>query len=159
MAKKIHIWKRVKLSLRGKKIIVNQILFSKLWYIGQLYTIPKYIKMGIENRTYNFPWNRKKWSLPGTLLNSPFGGGGLGILDIDTQLSYIKIKWIQKLLNPTNAPSKDLMLYWLKLILNSDQGLALFRQKQILTGLLVTKIYKNRTMKVSLFNYSVLGYI
>ena len=30
----------------------------------------------------------------------------------------------------------------LKLILNSDQGLALFRQKQILTGLLVTKIYK-----------------
>ena len=31
----------------------------------------------------------------------------------------------------------------LKLSLNSDQGLALFRQKQILiTGLLVTKIYK-----------------
>ena len=27
----------------------------------------------------------------------------------------------------------------LKLILNSDQGPALFRQKQILTGLLVTK--------------------
>ena len=31
----------------------------------------------------------------------------------------------------------------LKLILNSDQGLALLRQKQVLTkGLLVTKIYK-----------------
>ena len=30
----------------------------------------------------------------------------------------------------------------LKLILNSDQDLALFRQKQILTGLLVTKISK-----------------
>ena len=33
------------------------------------------------------------------------------------------------------------------------------RQKQILTGLLVTKIYKNRTVKISLFSYSVLGYI
>ena len=33
------------------------------------------------------------------------------------------------------------------------------RQKQILTGLLVTKTYKNRTMKISLFNYSMLGYI
>ena len=51
------------------------------------------------------------------------------------------------------------MLYWLKLILNSDQDLALSWQKQILTGLLVTKIYKNRTIKISLFNYSVLGYI
>ena len=30
----------------------------------------------------------------------------------------------------------------LKLILNSDQGLALFRQKQIVRGVLVTKIYK-----------------
>ena len=30
----------------------------------------------------------------------------------------------------------------LKLILNSGQGLVLFRQKQIVTGLLVTKIYK-----------------
>ena len=33
------------------------------------------------------------------------------------------------------------------------------RQNQILTGLLVTKIYKNRTMKISLFNYSMSGYI
>ena len=34
------------------------------------------------------------------------------------------------------------------------------RQKQILTGpLLVTKVYKNRTTKISLFNYSMLGYI
>ena len=33
------------------------------------------------------------------------------------------------------------------------------RQKQIFTGLLVTKIYKNKTMKISLFAYSMLGYI
>ena len=48
---------------------------------------------------------------------------------------------------------------WLKLILNSDQGLALFKQKQILLGRLVTKIYKNKTMKISLLSYSMLGYI
>ena len=66
------------------------------------------------------------------------------------------MKWIQSLLNPTNALWKDLMLHWLKLILNSDQDLAFFWQKQILTGLLVTKNYKNRTMKISLFSYSML---
>ena len=51
------------------------------------------------------------------------------------------------------------MMYWLKLILNSDQDLTLSRQKQIIAGLLITKIYKNRTMKISLSNYSMLGYI
>ena len=29
----------------GQKIIVNQILLSKLWYIDQIYSIPKYIKI------------------------------------------------------------------------------------------------------------------
>ena len=51
------------------------------------------------------------------------------------------------------------MLYGLKLILNSLKDLALSLEKQILTGLLVTKIYKNRTMNIFLFSYSMLDYI
>ena len=43
-----------------------------------------------------------------------------------TQLNSLKIKWIQKLLNPTNPFWKNLMLYQLKLILNDNQGLDLF---------------------------------
>ena len=71
----------------------------------------------------------------------------------------MKRKWIQSLPNSTNATWNNIMLYWLKLILNSDQDLALSWQKLILTDLPVTKLYKNRTMKISLFNYSMLGYI
>ena len=44
IAKKINIWNRVRLSLRGRKLIINQILLSKLWHIGQIYTVPTYIK-------------------------------------------------------------------------------------------------------------------
>ena len=62
----------------------------------------------------------------------PISKGGLGISDIDTQLSSLKIKSIQRLLHSTNALWKDIMLYQLNLILNSNQGLALFRQNQIL---------------------------
>ena len=59
----------------------------------------------------------------------------LVILDTETQLNSPKIKWILRLLNPTNALWKDLMLYRLKLILNSNQGLVFFRQKQILRSI------------------------
>ena len=51
------------------------------------------------------------------------------------------------------------MPYLLKSIPNSVQNLALFLQKQILKSRLGTKTYKNRTMKISLFNYSMLWYI
>ena len=54
------------------------------------------------------------------------------MLDIETQLNCLKIKWIQRLLNPTNAPRKNLMLYQLNLILNYNQGLWRFLDKQIL---------------------------
>ena len=43
----------------------------------------------------------------------------------------------------------------LKLILNSDQGLALFRQKHILTATGHKKFTK--IVKISLFNYPMLG--
>ena len=42
IAKKIHIWNIVRLSLKG--VIVNQIFLSKLWYMGHISTIPKYTK-------------------------------------------------------------------------------------------------------------------
>ena len=146
----------MRLSLTDKYKIRNQTLVSKLWYIGQIYTIPKYQEVNWKQRIYKFLWKRKK--SPRHRGQLSIWRGRLGILNRHTIKLY-KIIWIQSLLNPTNALWKDLMLYWLKLILNSDQDLDLFKQKKILTGLLVTKVYKNRTLNNSLFNYSILDQI
>ena len=54
---------------------------------------------------------------------------GLGIFDIDTQLNYI-IKMHLKVIKSQQC-SVERSHVVLKLILNSDQGLTLFRQKQI----------------------------
>ena len=102
---------RVRLSLRGKKLITNKILLSKLWYIGQIYAVPKYIKKRIEKMIYDFLWERKKIRPPRHLVQLLIWKGGLGVLDIDTQLNAPKIKWIRRLLNSNNALLKNLMLY------------------------------------------------
>ena len=65
--------------------------------------------------------------------------GRLGIFDIDKQLNYIIIMHLKVIKSQQRSVERSHVV--LKLILNSDQGLALFRQKQIVTGLLVTKIY------------------
>ena len=61
-----------------KKKIVNQILLSKIWYIGQIYTILKFIKEEIEKAIAQV----SIWKC------------GLGILDIDTQLNSLELQWI-----------------------------------------------------------------
>ena len=52
-----------------EKRIVNQVLLFKLWYIGQIYTIPKFIEEKIEK----------------TIAKLSIWKCGLGILDMDTQ--------------------------------------------------------------------------
>ena len=112
----------MRLSLRGKKIFVNQALLSKLWYIGQIFTI-----QNIPKKNIRFPLEQEETGPPRHLAQLSIWMIGLGILDIETQLNSLKIKWIQRLLNPTNALWKNLMLYQLNLILNYNQELALFR--------------------------------
>ena len=115
-------------SLKG--IIVSQTLLSKLWYIGQICNIPKYTKKEYmissgTGKKIQPPWHVVQLF---SILKS-----GLDILAIiETQLNSLKIKWIQRFLNPNNALWKNLMLYLLNLILNYILGLAPFRQKQIL---------------------------
>ena len=141
------MWNRVKLSLRGKRLINNQILLSKLWYIGQLFTIPKNIKKQIETMIYDFLWEKKKILLPRHLTQFPIWKGGLGILDIDTQLNALKIKWTQILLSSNDAIWKHLMLYRLNLKLKLNQGLALFRQNQILRSTRHRNLQNNNNEK------------
>ena len=53
-------------------------LLSKLWYISQIYSIPKFIKEEIEKAIAQLSiWKSK-----------------LGVLDIDTQSNSLKLKWI-----------------------------------------------------------------
>ena len=68
IAKKIHIWNRGRLSFKG--VIVNQTLLSKLWYIGQICTIPKYTKK--EYTGTISCGTGKKHDLPEAWFNSPF---------------------------------------------------------------------------------------
>ena len=60
----------------AKTRIANQILLSKRYYIGQIDTIPKFIKKEIEK----------------TIAQVSTRKCGLGILDIDTQLNSLDLK-------------------------------------------------------------------
>ena len=98
-SKKTHIWNRVRLYLRGKKIIVNQILFSKLWYRPNLYYSKIYQKRNWK-KNIQYPLEQEKMQPLIHLSQLSILRSGLGISDIDTQLNYIYKKWIQRLLTP-----------------------------------------------------------
>ena len=79
ISKKTDVWNRVRLSLRGKNMIRNQILVSKLWYIGQIYTIPKYQK-GNWKKNMQFPLEQEKIEPPRQWAQLSIWRDRLGIL-------------------------------------------------------------------------------
>ena len=74
-------------SLRSKNIIRNQILVSKLWYIGQIYTFPKYQK-GNWKRNRQFPLEYEKIQPPRHWAQLSIWRGRLDILDSHTIKLY-----------------------------------------------------------------------
>ena len=128
---KNQIWNRVRLSLRGKNNHVLNPFIKTMVYRSNIH-YSKINQKGNWKKHIKFPLELQKMRLPRHLVQLSTWKGGLGILDIDTQLNSLETKWIQRLVNPTHAFWKYLRLYWLNLILNSNQGLVLFRKIQIL---------------------------
>ena len=69
-------------------------------------------KKGNWKKHIQFLLELQKMRPPKHLVQLPHLEGWVRYLDIDTQLNSLKIDWIQRLLIPTNASWKDLMLYW-----------------------------------------------
>ena len=85
--------------------------FIQIWVIGQIYTIPKFIKKGNLRKQYKIFSGMRKIRPSRQLAQLSVWKVKLSILVIDTQLKIIK---------PINALWKGLMLYRLNLKLNSN---------------------------------------
>ena len=96
--KDISKWNNLKLSLIGRKLIINQIMLSKIWYLAYVETPPKPIIQDIKRDIYNFLWNFKKICVNMVTTTMPIGIGGLVVIDIETQCKATKYAVIAKFL-------------------------------------------------------------
>jgi len=92
-------WKYCPLSLFGKKIIVETLALSKLWYLASIYFIPHEILKVIESIVSKFyKGTRKKNPIQIKRLTIPKDQGGLDFLDIRAKSTALTAKWIVKYL-------------------------------------------------------------
>ena len=65
------------LRLRGKGILLNSLVFSKLWYVGAVLPVTNSFVERIKSETLKFIWNNKTECLKREVLyNDYFQGGG-----------------------------------------------------------------------------------
>ena len=98
--KKIHHWKKFKLSFKGKSIVINQTMLSNLWHLA--FTIPlpgkRKIKL-LESKIEKFLWDNSSIKTNKMVSKLPIQKGGLNIVDIRDKLVSIQVSWLSKLFN------------------------------------------------------------
>ena len=127
--KDINKWNNLKLSIIGRKLIINQVMLSKIWYLAYVETPPKHIIQDIKRTIYNFLWNFKKVRINMITTTMPIMIGGLGIIDIETQCKAIKCAVISKFLNDIQKQKAwaEIMLWHLNRFRNAKHGINLFK--------------------------------
>jgi hypothetical protein len=108
-------WKYCPLSLFGKKIIVETLALSKLWYLASIYFIPHEILKIIESIVSKFyKGTRKKNPIQIKRLTVPKDKGGLDFLDIRAKSTALTAKWIVKYL--VQKQNKIPLTPWMRML-------------------------------------------
>ena len=122
--KSIHLWSNLKLSYKGKRLVINQLFLSKLWYVAHILPIPKNIINQLEYEITKFLWSNKKIHTNKRTIHLPIIEGGLQITNIKSQVEALHLTWISKALNKTvEGAWKEFFLYNLNKIHKNNQSL------------------------------------
>ena len=104
MENNVKIQNQRHLSLKGKTIIINIILLSKLWYVCSVFPIPRDLLSEINKIIFKILWNNKKPEpIARETLFLPRERGGLGILVPSIESQALRTKYFLQLGNENNT--------------------------------------------------------
>ena len=123
----LKMWKGRALSFKGKAIIINALVVSRLIYMATIMPVPGWVATTLRESIGNFIWRGKNPAISYKSLGLPLSKGGLNICDIERKRDALRIKFISKIIsNNVNEKLKKLMLYFLNHYENMQLGESIF---------------------------------
>jgi hypothetical protein len=102
-------WKRRKLTVNGKIIVIKQLIVSKITHL--LSSIPspnsKFLK-DINTMFYKFVWNDNQDRIARDTLTQEYNKGGLRMINIFMFNKSLKLSWIKRLVNGSKSGWKSI---------------------------------------------------
>ena len=131
-------WKGRNLSFKGKSLIINSLVVSRLIYNITILPVPDWVISSMRQSIIDFIWRGKKGPIKYASLLLPFNKGGLNLRDIEIVRDSIRCKFISKILDSSwNVNLRNIMLYFLNHYDNMSLGVSIFQtvpnKKSLLT--------------------------
>ncbi len=97
--RRLNFWKLRTLSLKGKVLILNVLMVSKLWYVLYVTAMPMWVEKRMKKCFFDFLWNGKPPRTAYNTLTGEAGKGGMGLIDVEQRKNSLRVKIIKKYLD------------------------------------------------------------
>ena len=111
--KLINIWSSRCLSIYGKVTIIKSFLIPKFVYVCSLLPTPKEIVNKLNQLLFKFLWNGTDKVTRVSVIND-YEKGGLKMIDLESMVKSLRLAWLKRLFNDSNATWKTYLLHLLK---------------------------------------------
>ena len=106
-------WKSRKLSLKGKVTVLNTLALSPLLYLASVIHVPEQVYKEVKSLMLDFLWDGKPSKVAYDILIQKTCDGGLKLVDFETKVRTLKLAWVQRLCNLSQANWKAAPLFLL----------------------------------------------
>ena len=103
MQTKLNIWLSRDLTLMGRTLVVKALGISKLVYTASMLTPPEEVIKSVQEKLFNFLRRNKKDKIKREVLFQRPNKGGLNFPNFRTTVKALRLSWISRLLNDSNA--------------------------------------------------------
>jgi hypothetical protein len=101
--KTISVWEKHNLSLYGRAMIIKTLLIPKFVYLFHSLPVSKEIINDINKMIFGFLWKNGREKIKRKTLIGSNIQGGLNMIDIESFIYSIKLKWVKALLQRDNS--------------------------------------------------------
>ena len=121
-------WKKRNLSFKGKAIVINSLIISRLVYHASILPVPKWVIDDIHEGITTFLWDNKTPLIAFDVLALPKEKGGLNICSMGCKRDSLRIRLVSRLLSKdVSNKLRDVMLYNLNHYGDMKLGIDVFR--------------------------------
>ena len=98
-------WRKRNLTFFGKVTVLKSLALSQIMYTTAVLYTPEWVIKQIRKLSLDFLWNNniKNYKIKDTYLQRDYKNGGIKFMDIKAQIMGLKLKWIGRNLDETNA--------------------------------------------------------
>ena len=103
------------LSMRGKSVVIQSVICSKIWCIGSVLNLPTRLARRLQYLIFRFVWSEKPESVARTTMYSGYAKGGMSIVNIAVKIDSFHVFHLYRLLKGHCAKWSFFAIYWLGL--------------------------------------------